>query len=794
MEISQVNEQLCKIETTNHEVGETLLDTFKIEITEEPKRESVYDDAFGYFDLKELPVKTEIEQNEYKFSLFEEKEANKERNGKHESNGPGFKKEEDSPPPSPINGMECLLEETYTESHRITHKENQSITKEAKKGKKRVLQVQIVKMETTIDTSTPTASKRKRLKNYCYFCENLVFNFSRHLKTAHSSEVEVQEMLSKPIQSKERKELIGLIRKKGNYLNSHVYFKPMKKTNVPCDRDNYIPCEFCLGLYVSSQLRRHKKVCPKRLNKSKTIKSKVKVNNELQEKVFPTMEQNIQQSVTAVNRDQIVKIEPSMSRSTSIIKSKVGVNNKLQKVFPTKEQNIQQSATAVNRNQIVEMEPSISTSTSIIKSKVGGNNKLQEKVFPIMEQNIQQSAAVVNRDQLVEMEPSVSTSTSIIKSKVGVNNKLHKVFPTKEQNIQQLVAAVNRNQIVEMEPSISTSTSIIKSTVGVNNKLQEKVFPTKEQNIQQSAAAVNRNQIVEMEPRISTSSTSTASKQKLKNYCYFCENLVLNFSRHLKNSHSSEVEVKEMLSKPTKSKERKELIGLIRKKGNYLNWHVHFKPMKKTNIPCGQDHYIPCEFCLGLYLRRQLWRHKKVCPKRLSKSKSKLIVNNELQEKVFPSMRLDEVSIVAKKDALICAFGARYLKKHREKYHINVTSRKMRELAKILIEVRKIEPTVQTLLEALNPRFYDHLVKATKIIAGYDSTKKIFESPTFVINITITLKQSCDIAITNGLKKKDIYGNVTTVEVQKDLETMRRLLQYKWKSDISKEAIIPIWQ
>uniref|UniRef100_A0A6P7G9M0 Zinc finger protein 595-like n=1 Tax=Diabrotica virgifera virgifera TaxID=50390 RepID=A0A6P7G9M0_DIAVI len=68
MEIKQeTSEKTCKME-----VCAGLLDTFKIEIKEEPKTEAVYD-TFVDSELNEFPLKTEVEQDEYKFSQFEEK-------------------------------------------------------------------------------------------------------------------------------------------------------------------------------------------------------------------------------------------------------------------------------------------------------------------------------------------------------------------------------------------------------------------------------------------------------------------------------------------------------------------------------------------------------------------------------------------------------------------------------------------------------------------------------------------------------------------------------------------------
>uniref|UniRef100_A0A6P7FNJ3 Uncharacterized protein LOC114332312 isoform X1 n=1 Tax=Diabrotica virgifera virgifera TaxID=50390 RepID=A0A6P7FNJ3_DIAVI len=74
MELSQVSEKFSKIGTSNHDIDYALLDTMKIEIKEEPLSESAQD-AFVYSDLKDLPVKTELEQDEQKFALFEENQV-----------------------------------------------------------------------------------------------------------------------------------------------------------------------------------------------------------------------------------------------------------------------------------------------------------------------------------------------------------------------------------------------------------------------------------------------------------------------------------------------------------------------------------------------------------------------------------------------------------------------------------------------------------------------------------------------------------------------------------------------
>ncbi|XP_050505687.1 uncharacterized protein LOC126883959 [Diabrotica virgifera virgifera] len=156
--------------------------------------------------------------------------------------------------------------------------------------------------------------------------------------------------------------------------------------------------------------------------------------------------------------------------------------------------------------------------------------------------------------------------------------------------------------------------------------------------------------------------------------------------------------------------------------------------------------------------------------------------------KVFPKMRPDKISVIAQNDSLICAFGSRYIKVHRESHFVDVASRKMRELARLLIAIRVINKSVKSLMDLLQPKYYDILIEATKIVANYDKTKECFKSPTFAMNISTTLKQCCDLALVFALKRKDIYSTVSVAEAEAAIKTMSQLISANWKYDISTEA------
>ncbi|CAH1986997.1 unnamed protein product [Acanthoscelides obtectus] len=167
---------------------------------------------------------------------------------------------------------------------------------------------------------------------------------------------------------------------------------------------------------------------------------------------------------------------------------------------------------------------------------------------------------------------------------------------------------------------------------------------------------------------------------------------------------------------------------------------------------------------------------------------SSLRIDLNLKKTVFPRMRADEISLVAKRDPLICAYGARYMKIHREKHFINVTSRKMREIARFLIEIEKMEPNIHCLFDALKPKYFDTTVAATKAVAKYDVEKDKFESPTYAMNMGTNLKQCAEIAIIFALKRKQIALTVSSAEAEADLKTLIKVIESQWQYEISSQA------
>ncbi|XP_074033515.1 uncharacterized protein [Leptinotarsa decemlineata] len=289
---------------------------------------------------------------------------------------------------------------------------------------------------------------------------------------------------------------------------------------------------------------------------------------------------------------------------------------------------------------------------------------------------------------------------------------------------------------------------------------------------------------------------TSRTKNRKRDHCFYCEDEVLNFARHIQRCHSHEIEVTRIMSIPPNTRERKDLISKLRRKGNYVrNMSGCFKPVRTSLSK--DNNSLPCSNCLGFFSSKLLYRHRKKCidgSKGRAQADGQNImvyntnknINLQLKNLVFPRMLADKISLVAKSDPLICAFGAQYLKIHREKHFINVTSRKMREISRLLLVLKEKEPMITSLLEALQPKYFDLICESTKTVAKYDNIKDSYGAPTYARNIGTSLKQCCDIAIRFNLKNEE--SSVQKAETEVNLKNMIHLFNASWKFEISSQA------
>ena len=266
-------------------------------------------------------------------------------------------------------------------------------------------------------------------------------------------------------------------------------------------------------------------------------------------------------------------------------------------------------------------------------------------------------------------------------------------------------------------------------------------------------------------------SSSTKDKKRgwdKRYFCVFCEKAFLKITRHLEDIHKSETEVARLINlavnsedseetKKLKTKLRKQISDSLRQKGTFnhnikvLNQGfgeitVKRCPVKET----AYTEFLPCEFCLQFYFRKDLHRHVKGCSKNKNVSKhpkasrvqsraSMLLpvhpqVSNALKQ-IFERMKIDDVSMLLKLDMVIIKYGNVLCRKHYnnddQTYFI---SNKLRELGRLLFLMKSLN-IVSSFEEIINPKLYPEVMKAVTNLCGWDEAEQTIETPSLGIKL-----------------------------------------------------------
>ena len=231
-----------------------------------------------------------------------------------------------------------------------------------------------------------------------------------------------------------------------------------------------------------------------------------------------------------------------------------------------------------------------------------------------------------------------------------------------------------------------------------------------------------------------------------KQACYYCGNLCSKIARHYEHKHQTEREVAIALSFNKGSPTRKKHLEKLRLLGNYHQnvtvletgkGELIIKRRPSSDKRCNPDDFLPCNYCLAFIKRQELWKHMKCCKfkpegddaPRYQKvqAKARLLLNpaasssdnHSVLSRLFSTMKRDEVSLIAKNDWLIKEVGLFFVEKHGEKQQ-HLTSQKMRELARLLTELRAADfsPNGQ-LSDFIKPAKFDVVINAVKSLSKF---------------------------------------------------------------------------
>lgn len=267
--------------------------------------------------------------------------------------------------------------------------------------------------------------------------------------------------------------------------------------------------------------------------------------------------------------------------------------------------------------------------------------------------------------------------------------------------------------------------------------------------------------------------------------------------------------MQELLRLKSGSKEKKQIISLIRNEGN-LDDAVRGKiiPKKrKFGVLASEKDYTICKYCKGFYRKLNLSRHVKRCFGKPSncqtqnrplseslvytacqKKYGEIINSLNVKKEVFCKMKADEITSEAISDILIVYYGEDLLKKTKMKRSLHHISNKLRECAKLLIEMKKLD-VFGGMLSILKPEYFDKCLEAVKSISRFDYERRQFGAPSLALHFRTTLIALCDLAAKCILRKKipDFLENVD--QTLKDLERFKNLVNSQWVIEIGSLAL-----
>ncbi|XP_051810227.1 uncharacterized protein LOC127535707 isoform X2 [Acanthochromis polyacanthus] len=240
-----------------------------------------------------------------------------------------------------------------------------------------------------------------------------------------------------------------------------------------------------------------------------------------------------------------------------------------------------------------------------------------------------------------------------------------------------------------------------------------------------------------------------------KNYCLYCEKPFGKVTRHLMRKHQDEVDIAKALAHKQGSTMCSFLLSKIRNKGKYIhNCSVksarqgQMVPKRQTTYLLSATDFLPCYFCLAMYIRTDLWRHQRRCKLRPDGPVKRKVqtycsfllpmdhpVSDGLK-KILEDMTYDAVTRRVKSNQLILSLGERmFLKNGEVGCHRADMRNKMRELTRLVLVARDLDKDTVFLKDLITPAKFNTVLAAVKKMTGFDHLTNRFAVPSTALKL-----------------------------------------------------------
>ncbi|XP_033747261.1 uncharacterized protein LOC117332456 [Pecten maximus] len=305
---------------------------------------------------------------------------------------------------------------------------------------------------------------------------------------------------------------------------------------------------------------------------------------------------------------------------------------------------------------------------------------------------------------------------------------------------------------------------------------------------------------------IQQSTVEGKSREQKRQCCVYCDKLITTLSRHMERKHSNEEQVAKILMMPKKSSARRYAWESLLAKGNYNHNYEVLEKGKGTLITKYRprkgevkeaNKYVPCDSCYSFFIATDLWKHKRSCSGACGKRQhvkggsihdGKLLLpltspSKGLYKDVLMNLRDDEIGAKLQNDEHILKFGERLYEKigHLQQNHQYISQR-MRQLSRLLIQMKDIDPAIKSVEQCISPENWESLLRAVKCVSGLNEETGFYDTPSLPLKLGHSLQKCAKILKSEGTIEQNRSK-------QEKAESFLSLYNDDWNDRVSAKAL-----
>ncbi|XP_067614230.1 uncharacterized protein [Eurosta solidaginis] len=200
--------------------------------------------------------------------------------------------------------------------------------------------------------------------------------------------------------------------------------------------------------------------------------------------------------------------------------------------------------------------------------------------------------------------------------------------------------------------------------------------------------------------------------------------------------------------------ERKKIIETLRLRGNYLynTNSIYNKTGELIVSRRPKEHrsaamYKTCHNCKGVFSFKSIRRHRQSCLGASAKgTRSNVVLSRRIEGrlhqdanprliKIMAVLREDDIVRLVRYDELLIKFGNCLCEKYYKLQQEEMIRNRLRTLGRLLATMKDIDPDITDFKSIYNPPYYKTMVKAVRVISGFDPMTGVHMTPSLATSI-----------------------------------------------------------